>query len=500
MIVAFVVFILMGVLLVGRPSFGAGVFPIAEPQFAPTSVVFQPNIHAELWVLTVSGPGDTYIHREFFAGEPMSIDLLTKEGHPLPDGQYSYELRPHLGGQAGVAIDEPGRLEGTSESHAAVVNLPLLIGTFRILKGSVQLRQEVPRDPPEEAPADQRGATKAHYNENVSIDGTLCVGTSCSSGEVPVSPNQIRIDSDRPGIEFSDTGDAPVKGAGYEKGAGYDHDWEIQINETWYGGSQHFAVRDLSAGTTPFKVRGLAPDNSLYVDPEGRIGLLTSTPAAELHLQGLTQVFCTPQCTSWRSPTIRFSTFEFHPQFPQTREWNLYAGTGGLGVSDQSEGTVPFNIESKTPTNTLFLAREGRVGIGTATPAVTLHVMGETIIEGDFSVLSSRRAKEILSPVSASEVLAALEELPILTWIYKGNSEGAVHLGPTSEAFHAAFGLGPDSKHLSLVDTAGVAMASIQELARLVEAQRREIAELRSERQDLIRRVERLESSEGLSP
>ena len=118
----------------------------------------------------------------------------------------------------------------------------------------------------------------------------------------------------------------------------------------------------------------------------------------------------------------------------------------------------------------------------------------ETKIEGDFSVLSSRRSKEILSPVSASEVLATLEQLPIVTWRYRGDSEGAIHMGPTSEAFHAAFGLGVDNEHLSPVDTAGVAMASIQELARVVEAQCREIAELRSERRDLVQRIELLES------
>ncbi len=298
--------------------------------------------------------------------------------------------------------------------------------------------------------APPRAAADVVHSDDVIIRGKACVGgTDCVDGR-PFA-GDLELVSFTPEIIF------------FDSSSGED-DWEIQASSDDLRFRNHV---DGGSTATVVTFNGGAPENSLVIDSSGWVGMGTSTPGQELHL-------------AFSSPTIRFEDTN------GSQIWDLIGNEAGFFVRDRTAGFVDrFWIEPGT----------GNVGIGTTSPEVKLHVMGETKIEGDLSVLSSGRAKEILSPASASEVLAALEGLPIVTWRYKEDSGGSVHLGPTSEAFHAAFGLGADKEHLSLVDTAGVAMASIQELARLVEAQRREIAELRSERRDLVRRVELLESS-----
>ena len=78
-------------------------------------------------------------------------------------------------------------------------------------------------------------------------------------------------------------------------------------------------------------------------------------------------------------------------------------------------------------------------------------------------------------------MLRKVAALPIGTWSYR-TSPGVRHLGPTSQDFQAAFGLGNDDKGIATVDADGVALAAIQGLnAKLEQAlaiRDRRIAEL----------------------
>jgi hypothetical protein len=99
---------------------------------------------------------------------------------------------------------------------------------------------------------------------------------------------------------------------------------------------------------------------------------------------------------------------------------------------------------------------------------------------------SDRNAKEIFESIDPREILAAVARLPIERWSYKG--ETVRHLGPMAQDFAAAFGLGADDRHIFPLDAAGVALAAIQGLHRLVQTQEarlealeRELAALRGE-------------------
>jgi hypothetical protein len=99
---------------------------------------------------------------------------------------------------------------------------------------------------------------------------------------------------------------------------------------------------------------------------------------------------------------------------------------------------------------------------------------------------SDRNAKEAFESVDSRAILAAVGALPIERWSYKG--ETARHLGPMAQDFAAAFGLGADDRHIFPLDAGGVALAAIQGLHGLVQAQgtrlealERELTALRGE-------------------
>jgi trimeric autotransporter adhesin len=82
---------------------------------------------------------------------------------------------------------------------------------------------------------------------------------------------------------------------------------------------------------------------------------------------------------------------------------------------------------------------------------------------GTWTNASSRSYKENFGAVNGLDVLSRLVKLPIMTWDYKGSSEGQ-HMGPVAEDFKASFGLAGDGKSISTVDADGIALAAIQGL------------------------------------
>ncbi|MBL9135075.1 MAG: hypothetical protein JNK85_04370 [Verrucomicrobiales bacterium] len=99
-----------------------------------------------------------------------------------------------------------------------------------------------------------------------------------------------------------------------------------------------------------------------------------------------------------------------------------------------------------------------------------------------FLTTSDRHAKQAFSAVDPESVLTRVAGLPITEWSFQ-NAPGTRHLGPMAQDFRAAFGLGPDDRHIATVDADGVALAAIQGLNRKVENQTKEL-QLRDARID----------------
>jgi len=100
----------------------------------------------------------------------------------------------------------------------------------------------------------------------------------------------------------------------------------------------------------PLVIEGGAPQNAIYVDREGRVGIGTSVPAAQLHLKGT-------------DPSLAIEDTRVGG-----REYLLRShesGDGSLGLFDQTTGKARWLVDA-----------EGRLGVNTTRPSSTLTVDG----------------------------------------------------------------------------------------------------------------------------
>jgi hypothetical protein len=96
---------------------------------------------------------------------------------------------------------------------------------------------------------------------------------------------------------------------------------------------------------------------------------------------------------------------------------------------------------------------------------------------GTFNCTSSRLAKESFEDIDGEIVLGELAKMQIQRWRYRGTR--ALHVGPTAEDFHAAFGLGHGPTTISTVDASGISLLAVQALERRVAALQAELEALR---------------------
>jgi hypothetical protein len=165
------------------------------------------------------------------------------------------------------------------------------------------------------------------------------------------------------------------------------NDWRIVINDSANGGASYFAVEDSTAGTTPFRVLAGAGNNALYVDAQGDVGVGTATPAVEL------------QVTDGDSPTLRLEQNGSSGFTAQT--WDVAGNETNFFVRDATNGSkLPFRIKPGAPTDSIYVAANGDVGMGTDSPSKALHVKrsdgtAKVLIEETTSSVSSRALLEL---------------------------------------------------------------------------------------------------------
>jgi len=93
---------------------------------------------------------------------------------------------------------------------------------------------------------------------------------------------------------------------------------------------------------------------------------------------------------------------------------------------------------------------------------------------------SSRKQKRHINEVDAEALLEKTAQLKISSWQYR-RERGITHIGPMSEDFHGAFGLGASNKKIALVDANGVLYASVKALYDRVDTQNQEIKLLKEQ-------------------
>lgn len=134
---------------------------------------------------------------------------------------------------------------------------------------------------------------------------------------------------------------------------------------------------------------------------------------------------------------------------------------------------------SSTGNNQFLVRATGGVGFYTNLPAQPTTGVVLSPGSGSWSSASDRNAKQNFSAVNARAILARVAALPLETWNYKSQDANIRHIGPMAQDFYTAFNVGEDDKHITTVDADGVALAAIQGLNQVIEAQQAEINSLK---------------------
>lgn len=98
---------------------------------------------------------------------------------------------------------------------------------------------------------------------------------------------------------------------------------------------------------------------------------------------------------------------------------------------------------------------------------------------------SDRNLKENIAPIDGREVLTRLAGIPVSSWNYKNQGPSIRHIGPMAQDFQSAFNVGESDRFINMVDSGGVALASIQGLYSILQEKDKEIRSLKNENLEL---------------
>ena len=486
---------------------------LAEVVVDGSSVTWYPQVPAETFLLRVSGPGGR-IEKEL--SSLPTIEVVGPDGERLADGTYTYELWL-------LPFDETnGEPKGGSLQWGY-----LTIDNGQFLSPALQESAQDPGD-------------KVFYNENLYVKGQACIGQDCNNNQNLDST--LVLEEDDLGIEFTDTSTS----SGVPS-----NDWKLSIND---GNANKISIVDVSNGKTPMTLVADAPDHSLYVDSAGDVGLGTISPETQLHLISssvpairleysssgtvLSKWDLTADDTelviSDRTGSL-LEPFRIAAGAPSDALVVDSAGEVGLGTDSPAtdlhiigsvkidtvdDGGAPIaemlELESNGDNKARIRFDDGtgdqwNAGAGTADTFVIfdpsdaaeliLTDSGNLTISGTLTEGSDIASKENFSPIDPAQILALATHLPLMTWNYKEDSSSRLHLGPTAQDFHAAFGLGGETG-IAPRDFAAVSLAALQGLHHLVETRNQELQQdnerLKRQNEDLGARLQALEARVAL--
>jgi hypothetical protein len=371
-------------------------------------------------LLSVQRPDGEVMTETFAAGSNPTLRL---DG--LADGTYAYELRI-----------------GQADSAPAVQS-----GSFTIANGAIFSPNAVERRHLQPAP-------QTLFTDDVSAKGGVCAGADCVSPEsYGLATAKLKANNTR--LKFEDTSTS----VGFPT-----TDWQLSANDTFSGGLNKFFVEDLTAATVPLLIEGGTPNNALYLDSTGHIGLGTSTPAKNLTISDSI------------SPAI-----QMEQSASPFQAWDIIANNNNFYVRDVNHEVNPFIIRPSAPDNTLVLDSTGRLGLGVSSPLYQIHhSSGARLDAGNWVNASSRAVKQDIHDLDANAAMNAVKALQPVTFAYKANP-AEKNVGFIAEDVPELVARS-DRKGLSAMDITAVLTKVVQEQQRTIE--------------DLQTRLQRLEKKE----
>lgn len=130
------------------------------------------------------------------------------------------------------------------------------------------------------------------------------------------------------------------------------------------GVNTNFQIRDVAGNTSPVTIQAGTPSNTLYIKSDGNIGIGTSSPSEELHIQST-------------SPGVRLQDSDGTNTFGRTH----FSGSSLYFYSRNNTSNGNFIWAGSNGTaNTEFMRinSDGNLGIGTGSPDDLLHIFNSS--------------------------------------------------------------------------------------------------------------------------
>jgi hypothetical protein len=431
--------------------------PVADVSLGTMQVEWQPTGDFAGMTLRVSGPLGV-VEQEFAAGENPLFDLRSMES--VADGMYTWEIvaAPRLDESVRRAMAESrtagdGAAEGRLRASGALPNAADMVqsGSFRVVGGAIlQPTAEAEPSPglrrvtSDATGGDLRRVTAEDQviPDDLIVQGSLCVGFDCVNNE-SFGFDTIRMKENNTRIKFEDTSTA----TGFP-GA----DWQLTANDSTSGGLNKFSIEETSASRVPFTVVGGAPTNSLFVASTGRVGLRTSAPVLDLHI------------STSNTPGIRLEQTNAGGFTAQT--WDIAGNEANFFVRDVTGGSrLPLRIRPGAPTSSIDVNASGDVGIGTASPAGSLHITRN----GDSTGANSAKLVFQDSTNTVNDVIGffafrkgtSTDNVAVVTALSRGTGNEADLL------FGTAGNTGPASTRMIIEDDGDVGIGIVNPVSRL---------------------------------
>lgn len=385
-------------------------------------IQFQPNVQCRGILVTISTPGGEVFSKTLSSGQGF-ISFSDLNPQHLDDGMYTYEAT-----LTGAGVIDKKRMVRS--------------GNFRIKDGLVLIPGGTPETPLDIA------RLNTHHNDWVYITGKLGVGTDMTDGaSIPFETILMRQNNNA--IVFDDSSTSALFA---------QNDWRLKANDTFSGGADYFAIIDDTNSTTPFLIEANAPDNTLYLEDSGDVGIGTATPAANLHI--------------WDTGSAYFKL-----ERSTGAQLEMYAGSTFSYFGTRDNFALRFLTNS---TYRMTIGNTGNVGIGLTSPSYLLHLNGGAYCDGNtWTDASSREYKENIAELSEQDALDALEQLTPVTFNYK-NREDDASVGFIAEDVPELVAT-KDRKGLSAMDVVAVLTRVVKRQQKRLDEQDKLIRELREE-------------------
>ena len=312
--------------------------PVAEVMAGSNGITWQPKVSYGQLMVTIARPDGSIFRKTFEAGVNPYLDLSSISTADYCDGSYTYELRVTPVGNKKV------RSEEFTAEGVQVQDVLTQSGHFLVQGGAIvsQNNTETLARPMDVVHAD-----------DVIVTGSLCVGFDClTDGTENFGFDTMKMKENSIRVFFDDTSTSQGFPA---------NDWRIVANDSSSGGGNYLAIEDSTGSKVPFKIEAGARTSALYVEDGGRVGIGTATPIINLHI------------VTGNSPAVRLDQDTTSGWTAQV--FDIGGNEANFFIRDVTGGSkMPFRIQPGTPTNTLTLRADGRVGIGTWSPAAQFDI------------------------------------------------------------------------------------------------------------------------------